>query len=467
MNRCLLVVTVATSLVMVTLICLSVASAADIEMMKQGIVRIVSKPPGQARKVGTGFIVQAKAGTVYILTASHVVAGEQHPMVEFYTGEKAEPLPAIVLDGMEGSDLRRGLALLSVKPSAEVLTKLIVLPFAPKEWRAQSGEDILIVGYPGDAFGLAVIRGNVVAERGRDLQIDANISEGASGSPVLKGAYVVGLLQERGATYSEGNRAGSLRDFTEGYNLGSLPSELQPSVTVLSQSRELPMVLVPAGGMLMGSRGADGRDDERPAHPVTLNAFYIDIRETTVAEYTKYLAQSGKARPYLWEQVIPERDGIKPVIGLSWNEAQAYCLWHGKRLPTEAEWEKAARGTEGRMFPWGNVPPTSNHATYSRMPTFNAYLDGVQNVGSLPQGNSPYGVSDMSGNAWEWVADWYGKDYYSTGSKENPTGPVQGEEKVLRGGSWLFGDIRSTARDSAPPTKAAETFGVRCAKDAK
>lgn len=446
----------------------AVSQAAEVDTVKKGVVRIVSKPLGQARKVGTGFIVQIKDGNVFILTASHVISGEQHPSVEFYTGEKADPMSANVLDGVEGGDLRRGLALLSVQPKAEILDKIVALPFVPRESRNQSGEEIVVVGYPGDAFGLAVIRGNVVAERGRDLQIDANISEGASGSPVLRGAYVIGLLQERGATYSEGNRAGSLRDFVDGYNLGVLPLELQATSAGIAQLSGAAMVLIPSGAFAMGATGRDGNDDERPVHQVVLNAFYIDRAEVTVAEYAKYLRQSGKIPPYLWEKVSLDRDGKKPVLGLSWNEAQGYCVSLGKRLPTEAEWEKAARGTDGRTFPWGNSLPMSSQANFSRLPVANPYSDGVQPVGSYQQGNSPYGLSDMAGNAWEWVSDWYEKDYYSKSLKENPKGPARETGmKVLRGGSWVFGDIRSTARDSAPPTKAAETFGVRCAKDAK
>lgn len=441
--------------------------AGELDMIKKGVVHISSRPPGGARKMGTGFIVQIKNGTVFILTASHVIAGEQHPKIEFYLDEKVDPLPANVLDGAEGGDLRRGLALLSVRPNADVLSKILALPFSPKESPNQSGQEILVVGYPGDAFGMVVIRGNLVGERGRDLQIDANISEGASGSPVLKGGYVIGLLQERGATYSEGNRAGSLRDFVEGYNVGALPSELPATPRATTQINESEMILVPLGPFAMGSSERDGKADERPAHQVMVKAFQIDKTETTVAEYEKYLRLSGKTPPHLWGQINLERDEKKPILGVNWSEAQSYCVSLGKRLPTEAEWEKAARGTDGRIFPWGNSLPLSNQANFSKSPTANPYSNGVQTVGGVSQGNSPYGVADMAGNAWEWVADWYDKDYYSKSPKENPKGPTQGAEKVLRGGSWLFGDIRSTARDSAMPDKAAETFGIRCAKDAK
>ncbi len=233
------------------------------------------------------------------------------------------------------------------------------------------------------------------------------------------------------------------------------------------------MVYVPAGPFLMGS--ADGRPDEFPPHVVTLPAFYIDRYEVTVAEFAAFL----NARGSLWCDVAPCADvwaenpqshlrsvgnGYRPAPGferypitwVSWYAARAYCRWRGKRLPTEAEWEKAARGPDGRRYPWGNTYEAG------RANVGHAY-SGPLPVGRFPTGASPYGALDMAGNVWEWVADWYAP--YPGSSA---TSPFFGKYKVVRGGSWNHPpvDARTTARDIAHPARRLGVVGFRCARDA-
>lgn len=233
------------------------------------------------------------------------------------------------------------------------------------------------------------------------------------------------------------------------------------------------MVYVPSGAFVMGS--TEGRLDEAPSHQVEVAAFYIDRYEVTVAEYAAFLTARGS----LWCDKAPCADvrsdnpqshllsvgngyqaepGFErhPVTWVSWYGAAAYCRWQGKRLPTEAEWEKAARGTDGRRYPWGN--------TYEegRANAGGVYTDTLP-VGSFPAGASPYGALDMAGNVWEWVADAYAPYPGST-----YTSPFFGKYKVVRGGSWNHPveDARTTARDIAHPARRLRVVGFRCARDA-
>lgn len=231
------------------------------------------------------------------------------------------------------------------------------------------------------------------------------------------------------------------------------------------------MVLVPAGSFLMGS---DPRVDraagpqERPQRSVMLDAFAIDRYEVTNVHYLRFVLATGATWPPYWMQdPFPEKLSRHPVIGVSWEEADRYCRWVGKRLPTEAEWEKAARGADGRIFPWGNEPAgwiKSNiaHPGSKR----GVKYPPLANVDRYERGVSPYGVYQMAGNVSEWVADWFDSDYYRKGVNENPTGPAGGEDKVFRGGSWNEDPevARSAGRNAAAPSHRSYLIGFRCAK---
>jgi formylglycine-generating enzyme required for sulfatase activity len=241
---------------------------------------------------------------------------------------------------------------------------------------------------------------------------------------------------------------------------------LGTGATLTSPVDGMVLVYVPAGPFLMGS--PSGYGDEQPQHTVTLDAFWIDRTEVTNSMYARCVEAGACQRPrrntsniydvyYFGEQYT----GF-PVIYVDWEDARSYCEWAGRRLPTEAEWEKAARGTEGFIYPWGNDPADENRANFGHN------LTDVTAVDAYPAGASPYGALDMAGNVMEWVADWYAADYYAGSPQANPPGPESGERRVLRGGSWVYqaNGIRTAYRHSQAPDDADFQAGIRCAAEA-
>jgi formylglycine-generating enzyme required for sulfatase activity len=224
-----------------------------------------------------------------------------------------------------------------------------------------------------------------------------------------------------------------------------------------------PAVLIPSGAFVMGD------DEESPRREVFVDAFYIDKFEVTVARYAAFLKASGKVKlPEEWQSVNIERDGELPVVGVDWRDASDYCQWAGRRLPTETEWEKAARGSDERKYPWGNDAPTEERARFLKPYQNTVYKDGVSPVGSHPKGASPYAIHDLAGNVWEWVADWF-SDRFPRAELRNPKGPASGTAKVLRGGGWYDPPERLTAtkRTHAEAEHRDDSIGFRCAQDAK
>jgi len=230
----------------------------------------------------------------------------------------------------------------------------------------------------------------------------------------------------------------------------------------LPQHLERSMVLVPAGEFIMGSSTGDA--DERPVRRVYLDAFLMDKYQMTVGEYAKFLEATSHDAPPEWKIMNRAMHQKRPVVNVNWADAATYCTWAGKRQPTEAEWEKAARGTDGRTYPWGDDPPTKFHTNMKQEVWGNH--TGVTPVGMFEEGKSPYDIYDMAGNVWEWVSDWYAPDYYKTGSLRNPTGPATGNSKVVRGGTWGSGPegLRSAERENHVPSLQGYGTGFRCAK---
>jgi formylglycine-generating enzyme required for sulfatase activity len=236
---------------------------------------------------------------------------------------------------------------------------------------------------------------------------------------------------------------------------------------IAKQDNGSEMVFVPAGPFLMGSPPVEGDQDEMPQRGVFVDAFWIDLYEVTFAQYDLFTRATNAPKP-----VIPvlQDDPAKlmapeqPAVAVSWSQARDYCAWLGKRLPTEAEWEKAARGDRAVVWPWGqefgpglaNIQGDEDGFPYTAPP------------GSFPSGRSFFGLYDASGNVAEWVADWYDHRYYLGAPFESPTGPESGKHRVYRGGSWndTPSEVRTAKRFAAAPHQTSAVIGFRCAKSA-
>ena len=256
-----------------------------------------------------------------------------------------------------------------------------------------------------------------------------------------------------------------------------------PGVERISSVDGMALVYVPEGEFPMG--GNDRLGHAKPEHTVYLDAFWIDQTEVTNSMFAHFTSQSGyvgelekqnKVYLYAGDLNWPELPGAGwrnpfgpgsslngrdnyPVIQVTWNDAVAYCQWAGRRLPTEAEWEKAARGPNGYLYPWGNTLPSSSQANYGNQ------VGDLVAVGSYLGNISPYGALDMAGNVYEWVADYYGYDYYASSPYSNPTGPSSGKYRVMHGGSWQMNADRlfTFERESSGPGYGNSNLGFRCA----
>ena len=263
------------------------------------------------------------------------------------------------------------------------------------------------------------------------------------------------------------------------------------------------MVPVPDGNFIMGASPEEQEvvlrfgfpaawenmkplvESSGPRHEVYLDSFYIDRYEVTNTQYEAFTELTGHREP--GNRLYDDHNrSNQPVVGVSWHDASAFCEWAGKRLPTEAEWEKAARGPEGLAYPWGDLwdpnrlwsidgildRPLDSFDLWSRAQQDLASMAPVARpaqVGSYPDGASPYGAMDMAGNVWEWVADWFGPLYYSESPRRNPKGPENGEFRVLRGGAWDVPRvvIHAWFRENIflPEHRESLVTGFRCAMD--
>ena len=230
------------------------------------------------------------------------------------------------------------------------------------------------------------------------------------------------------------------------------------------------MVLIPAGSFEMGDH-LDGMSASLPVHTVELDGFYMDVNEVTVGQFREFVNQSGysydpvdwRGNKVGWEEVANYSPGDEyPIVLVNWNDATAYAKWAGKRLPTEAEWEYASRGAAGNTYPWGIDEPTSINSRHGGG-------QGPNPIDHHASGASENGVLNLAGNVSEWVSDWWDPTFYRHSRGRNPNGPIDGDYKVVRGGSWADTDfdLRSAARSFHTPNRGAAYIGFRCARSSK
>jgi formylglycine-generating enzyme required for sulfatase activity len=240
------------------------------------------------------------------------------------------------------------------------------------------------------------------------------------------------------------------------------------ATTRVSAADGMAEVMVPAGDFLMGSLASDpdAYPGESPLHTVYLDSYGIDRTEVTNAMYARCVQAStcrppGRMSSYTRDAYYGNSTyAAYPVIFVTWYDAAAYCRWAGGLLPTEAQWEKAARGTDGRPYPWGSSMPGQTLLNY------NTQVGDTTVVGGFPAGASPYGALDMAGNVWEWVADWYVPDYYARSPQRDPLGPAQGLGRVMKGGAWNVTSqtARAAVRARRTPDYAYDNVGFRCVR---
>jgi formylglycine-generating enzyme required for sulfatase activity len=243
--------------------------------------------------------------------------------------------------------------------------------------------------------------------------------------------------------------------------------------TRLASADGMTQLFVPAGPFLLGAAENDAlaKQREQPQYIAFLSAYWIDQLEVTNRQFRQCVEANGCPIPAgcpleAVDYADPARANF-PIVCVSWAEAEAYCQWAGRRLPTEAEWEKAARGPDGWRYPWGVAEPDCQRANYD--PGGGACTPQTAVAGLYGRGVSPYGVLDMAGNAAEWTADWFDENQYALALFNNPQGPETGQFKVVRGGSWssTAAEIRTTARFGLTPETAIDQLGFRCAQSAR
>jgi formylglycine-generating enzyme required for sulfatase activity len=512
------------------LACPTASGAQQIDELKKGVVEITAQTDGKTKQ-GTGFIVRLEKDAAYIVTASHVIEGDPQPTVVF-RGKESKGFPARV-KGTKGGD-PRGMAVLVVL--GDLPQGIGALPMSA-DFEINGGEEVTVIGFPRKpAVRWAVTPGVVTGQEGEYLVFSGAAAEGNSGGPVLRHGQVVGVVTEVLSQYGYAVPIPILRLALRGWgvSLDAPPTvanrvpeeknEKEPLRREITGKDGASMVLIPAGSFLMGSTKDEveraikdcvkelEKDQqtcegwfkpELPQHKVQMGAFYFDTYEVTNRRFQQFARQTGyrttaeregSARAFVegkgWEDVkgahwqkpeagptvFDSNRAEHPVVAVSWDDAQAYCRWAEKRLPTEAEWEYAARAGTMTTYWWGQGNPGSrrveNIADESAKKLLKNIMSGYDDgsARSAPVGSyeaNPWGLHDISGNVAEWTADWYGEEYYGKSPARNPTGPSGGEYRVVRGGSWLNVPalVRSAGRGRNAPTARLGRLGFRCAQD--
>ena len=429
--------------------------ATEVEEFKKGVVKITALVNGLP-SVGTGFIVRLDKDAAYIVTAAHVISGDSKPQVWFF------PLPhqsfASQVLGIDGTN-ENGLATLRVSHS--IPDGLVALPL-DQTTQASGGETITFIGFPPNLAPWTVSTGSISGRKGPHLMFQALVEEGHSGGPLLLGGKVIGVVTDAQRRLGYAVPTPVLAIALKGWHVE--PSGDDSLSLEISGKDGAPMVRIPAGQFEtnMESRSGTGNISQGDRYTVYVEEFFIDKYEVTIERYGKFLQVTGRTAPEYWDHIKMPQDANRPVVGVTWHEAKAYCHWAKMRLPTEDEWEKSARGTDGRIFPWGNDPPTREFTNFATFGDFE--VAKLSPVGTFEKDKSPDGAYDLAGNVSEWTADsWNESRNLDRGAEET----VAGSPKVIRGGAWNATDefLRAALRTSASPTHTDVGLGFRCAQN--
>ena len=503
-------------------------SAPDLEALQTAVVKIKA---GRGNVSGTGCLIKIEGNRGYILTAYHVIqsavaAGQQRVMVEFY--RRLGALEGIIVNEWIQTD--NDLAVLVV----ENVPVQHVLFFGTTEG-LRKRDEVTAIGHP-EGSPWAIKDGKVSNFVGRDVHFSGDaVDPGNSGGPLLNTqGQIVGMnirvLGKTGVAIQSDVIKPIVRNWIgelpvtpapnappkESEKPPRTPSTSEPAPKETSKEPEKvvrgkdgkDMLLVPEGWFEMGSTpeeveaayqlgkkyDADTQQSwyktELSKRRVWLEAFYMDATEVTNREYRQFIDAGGYTQQTFWSPEgwqFLQKDKLttpgfwtdtrfnqpeQPVVGVSWYEAGAYCRWAGKQLPTEAQWEKAARGTDRRQYPWGNAPVSGTLANYCDVQCDQAWKDTREQdgysytapVGSYPSGKSPYGIEDLAGNVWEWVQDWYAADYYHRSPERNPVNDTPAQYRVLRGGGSPNppAHVRAAIRSWRAPDYRNYDVGFRC-----
>jgi len=401
-----------------------------------------------------------------LVTSAHVVEGDAAPAVVFLADPDKKPYPASVVD-VEGGD-PRGLALLLVEKPPDGLRVIEPKP----QSGVVAGTSVVAAGYPVTIGAFTVLPATVASIKGRDLYLSPETGEGFSGGPVLIDGRAVGLVFGREGGFGKAVPAASVELYLRGHDIkwaAQSTSELTPAVepkpgTVRTNPNDgQPYVWIPPGEFQMGCSPGDSEcySDENPKHTVRITrGFWLGQTEVTVGAYKRFAAQANVSLPA--EPVTSSTklnpgwaDLEQPMVMIAWDEAKSYCeFWAKGRLPTDAEWEYAARaGTKAARY--GDLDAVAWHEGNSG----NRIHRVKQKQPNL------WGLYDMLGNVWEWVADWHEEKYSSASPAIDPRGPAQGKYRELRGGSWDNPprSVHASFRNGFVPDNWYFVVGVRCA----
>jgi sulfatase modifying factor 1 len=436
------------ALIPLLLLLASPAAAQDVEPALAAVVRI-SGTRHETPVRGSGFVVALDADTATIVTASHVVQGTRFEVVFSTSDESFSDVRVLDME----VDNPNGLAVLKLRGRIPDDVGVLEIDAATSP---RAGESLFLVGFPQRSPVALVKSRTFSARRGNRLLIDLPVGEGFSGGPVLRDGKVVGLVTSEDGQLTYAVRGLVVASFVEGLNVlpGSrrspptetAPPPLKPKPCRTGDERTfdgIEFVRICGGGFMMGSNDGDG--DEKPPHKVTLTEFWIGKYEVTNVQYRRFNKSHAG-------------DDKLPAVNVTWTKADTFCNTLGFQLPTEAQWESAARaGTAGPWSFGADESALSRYAWYRENSE-----DNSQPVGTRE--SNVWGLYDMHGNVWEWVADWYGS--YSGGAEADPQGPSEGVSRVLRGGSFAVTPryLRSANRYGIRPEYGIRFIGFRCVR---